>query len=544
MWEEMGRAYHFGARRVWMLNVGNIKPVEYLSDFFLAMAFDMDAFTEPHSARAYLDHWAIQTFGKAHGAEAADIMWRYYRLAFDRNPEFMAFGTTFPETAGQQTRLNITDFGDENARRTDAYKAIMAQSKDVMAALPEDRKPAFYELVDYTVNTGGNMNLQQLALDKSIAYGLQRRASANAYAAAAGQAHRAIVENVRRYNEDNAGGKWNGIATDYPQTLPNYLPPAIPSWTLPTDWSRCGVQVEGGGYFDDKGWWYPTLPTFKRELGRRSYYLDIFTEQPTAADWSATPNVPWVQLDKQAGHFSPATNRFEQRLNVSIDWSKAPEGAGEGLITVQCSAGSKPIDVHARIAPPIADKTASFVDAQGVVSIYAAHADIRKGAWQVLDGVGHVDADVRADLDMAPVDPDDSTALAKAPRLLYRFAIQPSDRDYSFPNYVTDDIATIKAIALPVFPTTKDGALRIAVSIDGGKARIIDFKVAYYGAEWRQNVLDNAAVAELPALPLKPGSHTLEVVALDPGLILDRFEIRLAGAAQAYGPIPETRIVH
>ena len=145
---------------------------------------------------------------------------------------------------------------------------------------------------------------------------------------------------------------------------------------------------------------------------------------------------------------------------------------------------------------------------------------------------------------MAPVDPNDSTALAKAPRLLYRFAIQPSDHDYSFPNYVTDDIATIRAIALPVFPTTKDGALRIAVSIDGGKARIIDFKVAYYGAKWRQNVLDNAAVAELPALPLKPGSHTLEVVALDPGLILDRFEIRLAGAAQAYGPIPETRIVH
>jgi hypothetical protein len=543
MWEEMNRSYHFGARNVWMLNVGNIKPVEYLSDFFLAMAFDMDAFAEPASARAYLDRWSLQTFGKEHGAEAADIMWRYYKLAFDRNPEFMAFGTTFPETANQQSRLNITDFGDENARRADAYKAIMARSKSLLGAVPDDRKSAFYELVDYTVNTGGNMSLQQLAMDKSIAYGLQRRASANAYADEAGQAHRDILENVRRYNQDNAGGKWNGIATSYPQTLPNYLPPAIPTWKSPTDWSRCGVQVDGGGYFDDKGWWYPTLPTFQRELGGRDYYLDIFTEQPVAADWSATPNAPWIKVDKSAGHFSSAMG-YEQRLHVSIDWSKAPEEQTEGLIHVACSAGQKPIDVHVRLAPPLGDKAASFVDAQGVVSIYAAHADVQTGAWQVLDGVGHTGADVRADLDMAPVDPDDAAALSKAPKLLYRFATRPSDHDYSFPNYVTDDIVTIRAIGLPVFPTTKDGALRIAVSLDGGKPQVVDFKVAYYGAKWRQNVLDNAAVAELHDLPLKPGSHTLEVYALDPGVILDRFELRLAGAAQAYGPIPESRITH
>ncbi len=541
MWEEMSRSYHFGARNVWMLNVGNIKPVEYLADFFLAMAFDMDAFAEPVSARAYLKRWSAETFGKEHGDEAAEIMWRYYKLAFDRNPEFMGFTTTFPETAVQQTRYNITDFGDENARRADAYKMIMAKSQALMASMPEDRRSAFYELVDYTVNTGGNMSLKQLALDKSIAYGLQRRASATAYAEEAEKAHLQIVENVRRYNEDNAGGRWNGIVTTYPQYLPNYLPPAVPGWKMPTDWSRCGVQVDGGGFFDDKGWWFPTLPTFNRELGNRSYYLDIFTEQPAAADWSVTPNAPWIRVDRTSGRFSPETKTFEQRLNVSVDWPKAPAGAAEGLLTVNCSAGQKPIDVHVRLAAPVADKTASFIDAQGVVSIHAAHADVRTGAWKVLDGVGHTGADVQADLDMAPVNPDDAGALTRAPRLLYRFATLPPDRDYSFPNYVTDEIATIRAVALPVFPTTKDGALRIAVSIDGGKPRVLDFKVAYYGAKWRQNVLDNAAVVELHDLPLKPGSHTLEVYALDPGVTLDRFEIRMAGAAQAYDAIPETR---
>src|SRR6202000_9684 len=120
------------------------------------------------------------------------------------------------------------------------------------------------------------------------------------------------------------------------------------------------------------------------------------------------------------------------------------------------------------------------------------------------------------------------------PKLLYRFVTQPSDKDYSFPNYVTDDVATIRAIALPLFPATKDGKLRIAVSLDGAPPQILDFSVVYYGAKWRQNVLDNAAVVELHDVPLKPGGHTLEITALDPGLVLDRFEIKLAGSAQAY----------
>jgi len=543
MWEEMMRSYHFGARQVWMLNVGNIKPCEYLTDFFLAMAFDADAFAKPGSARAYLNDWSVQNFGKAHGGEIADIMWQYYKLAFDRNPEFMAFSTTFPETAVQQTRYNITDFGDENARRADAYKAIMAKSDRLMAAMPEDRKAAFYELVQYTVNTGGNMSLQQLDMGKSIAYGLQRRASANVYAEEADEAHRQIVENVRRYNQDVAGGKWNHIATDYPQYLPNYLPPAVPAWKLPTDWSRCGVQVDGGGFFDDKGWWFPTLPTFNRELGGRSYYMDVFTEQPVEADWKAVPNEPWIKIDHSAGHFSPATKIFEQRIQVSIDWAKAPM-SGEGTVTVSCTSGRKPIDVHVRLAPPVKDKTVSFIDAQGIVSMYAAHADEKSGFWQVLDGVGHTGADVQVDLDLKPVNADDPVALSKAPKLVYRFATLPPDRDYSFPNYVIDEIATIKAVGLPVFPATKDGRLRIAISLDGGKPQVLDFNVVYYGAKWRQNVLDNAAVVELHDVPLKPGSHTLTVYALDPGVTLDRFEIGFAGSSQAYGPIPETKIVH
>ena len=541
MWEEMTKAYHFDARQQWILNVGSIKPVEFLTDFFLAMAFDVDAFSKPSSVQAYLRAWAGRNFGPQYQDRIAGIMWRYYKLAFDKNPELASFSTTFPESSVQESRFNILDFGDENARRAAAYRSLMTESARLMAALPADRKAAFYELVQYTVDTGGNLGLRQLALDKSILYGLQHRASANAYAAQARAAQAEIAADTRRFNDVIENGKWRGMITDYPHPLPNYEAPYIPHWQAPADARNCGVQVEGGGYFDDVGWWTPTLPSFHRELGKHSYYLDVFTEAPIDEAWSAAASAPWIEIDHRSGRFAKATESFEQRIRVSVDWSRAP-AEGEGAVTLTCGAGKQPLPVHVRIAPPDEDEGASFIDSQGVVSMYAAHADALSGRWNVLTGVGHTGADLESDLDLAPVAVGDRAAFAKAPRAVYRFATGVQDHDYSFPNYVIDDVATIKAIALPTFPITRRDDLRIAVSLDGGAPRVLDFRVVYYGAKWRQNVLDNEAVVALHDVPIAPGRHTLTVTALDPGVILDRLEIDFAGSPHAYGPVPETRI--
>ena len=541
MWEEMTKAYHFDARKLWILNVGSIKPVEFLTDFFLAMAFDEDAFRKPASVQAYLRDWAGRNFGPQYRDAISDIMWRYYKLAFDRNPELASFATTFPESSVRQSGFNILDFGDENARRAAAYQSIMAESAKLMAKVPPDRKAAFYELVQYTVDTGGNLSLRQLALDKSIAYGLQHRASANRYAAEAEAAQEQIAADTRRFNEVTANGKWRGMVTDYPHPLPGYEAPYVPHWQAPPDARKCGVQVEGGGYFDDVGWWTPTLPSFHRELGNHAYYLDVFTEAPVDEGWQAVPSAPWIRIDHRAGRFSRAADSFERRILVSVDWARAPR-QGEGTVTIQCSAGRQPLPVHVRIAPPLQGARASFIDSQGVVSMYAAHADVLSGAWNVLTGVGHTGADLQSNLDLEPVAMSDRAAFAKAPRAVYRFATGVQDHDYSFPNHVIDDVATIKAIALPTFPISKGDDLRIALSLDGGAPRVVDFRIVYYGAKWRQNVLDNAAVVAIHDVPIAPGNHTLTVTALDPGVTLDRFEIDFAGASPAYGPVPETRV--
>jgi hypothetical protein len=409
------------------------------------------------------------------------------------------------------------------------------------------------------------MNFQQLYLDKSILYGLQHRASANVYSEQSKLAYQAISAARDKYNALE-NGRWRGFV-GMQGNLPAYQAPYLPTWQPVKDEPRRGIQVEGGGYFNDRGFWFPTLPSFHRELRDRSYYLDVFNQLPTDGEWSATPRpfdpvvatanrlpteaewnavakAPWIKLDRTAGRFSARDKIFEQRLHVSVDWSKAPK-EGEGLITIRTSTGTQPFDVHVRIAPEVADKSVSFIESQGVVSMHATHADVKIGNWRVVDGLGHTpDGVLQTDLDMAPVDPADAAALAKAPYAEYHFGTAPLDRNYHFPNYLLDYSATIRAIGLPVFPTTKDGRLRIAVSLDGAPPKVLDFSSEYYAATWRQNVMTNAAVVQMPDLPLQPGRHTLGVYVLDPGVTLDHFEVVFKGASPAYGPIPETRVVH
>ncbi len=191
----------------------------------------------------------------------------------------------------------------------------------------------------------------------------------------------------------------------------------------------------------------------------------------------------------------------------------------------------KPQVIGVRIAPRVAVPNVSFIEDDRVVSIYATHPDTKSAGWEELDGLGHTGAVLRTKVDMAPIDEKRPAALKKAPALTYRFATTTQD-----------DKAELHVIALPMLPTTFADGMRVAVSIDGGPVTVLDFATAEMSQEWRENVLTNTAVGRVINLTLAPGAHELKVVALDPGVTLDRFEIAFTGAQKAYGPIPETRI--
>lgn len=223
--EQMDRAFQTGSRKVWIVNVGDIKPAEYLTQYFLDLAFDHKTFAQ--APQAHLKAWAARQFGAAQAQEISAIMTAYYDLAWERRPEFMGFGQTEPTTPNRPTAYLQTG-GEEAERRIARYADIVRRAETAGAALPADRRDAFFELVLYPVRASASLNARVLKLELANLAARQGRSGAGLYASQARAAHEAIVGDTATYNA-LAGGKWRYMMDMAPRRLPVFAQPAFPA---------------------------------------------------------------------------------------------------------------------------------------------------------------------------------------------------------------------------------------------------------------------------------------------------------------------------
>jgi len=76
IWYEMSKAYQNGAQKIWIANVGDIKPAEYNMEFFLDLAWDINRGNE-HQIANHLHSWAAREFGVQNAEGIADVMNEY-----------------------------------------------------------------------------------------------------------------------------------------------------------------------------------------------------------------------------------------------------------------------------------------------------------------------------------------------------------------------------------------------------------------------------------------------------------------------------------
>ena len=77
MWEQLNVARSFRTDKIWILNVGDLKFLEVPLEWFMALAYDFEAWKEPSSLIRFLERWASREFGEEHAAEVGEIMALY-----------------------------------------------------------------------------------------------------------------------------------------------------------------------------------------------------------------------------------------------------------------------------------------------------------------------------------------------------------------------------------------------------------------------------------------------------------------------------------
>ncbi len=203
--EEMTKAYDYDANRVWILNVGDLKPAELDIEFFLKLAWNPHIWNGTNTYDL-LEQQFTRDFGQVNAPALTSIMAEYYRLNFQRKPEHMLVSLT--------NTFSTTLNGDEAQRRLEAWQKLSARAVAAGKSLPPEAQDAFFELVGYPVEAAAAMNVKCLALDEYYTGTNQDRA---ARLVQARKAQMEIQQLTDIYNNRIAGGKWRYMMSDDPR---------------------------------------------------------------------------------------------------------------------------------------------------------------------------------------------------------------------------------------------------------------------------------------------------------------------------------------
>jgi hypothetical protein len=210
---EMTKAYNYGADRLWVFNVGDIKPAELELQFAMDLAWDISKWT-PERAYSYTRQWAKEIFGDAVGEEVTDVISllknEYYHLAASGKPEHM----------------NLIELSYSQAReRVSQYQSLSILIENVKKKIPLHLQDAYYELLYYPVQAATLMNYKILRAKLSFHSDPNNKSSSLTDSKESWEAFAGIQAITNRYNQDIASGKWNGIMSWHPRDLPVFQMP-------------------------------------------------------------------------------------------------------------------------------------------------------------------------------------------------------------------------------------------------------------------------------------------------------------------------------
>ncbi len=203
-WQQMDLAYARGARSLWIVNVGDIKPMEFPLSFFLKQAWNPEVMTLDALGR-FPDQWARETFGPAQAPQIARLITRYSQLAARRKPELVDAGS-FQLGAGTSDKLDGGEFGDRVAE----WQMLEQKMLEVKTTLPPQERDAYFQLVEHPILALSNLYQLYYAVAWNRRLAAANDPRANLFADRAQTAFRHDQEITDAYHALN-GGKWNGM---------------------------------------------------------------------------------------------------------------------------------------------------------------------------------------------------------------------------------------------------------------------------------------------------------------------------------------------
>ncbi len=516
VWEQMNLAYRYGADRIWIVNVGDLKPMEFPIEFFLSMAWNPERWPKD-KIEEFTNLWAAREFGSQYGAAVSDLLSKYAKYNGRRKPELLEPGT-----------FSVTNF-QEADRIQSEWESLAERAEALNKELPADSRDAFFELVLHPVEASAIVNKLYITVAKNRLYASQRRASTNDLAAQARALYQADADLSARYNHDLAGGKWNHMMdqthigyTGWHDPDTNTMP-EVKELRLPAA-PQMGLAIDGSTLVWPGAVIEPTLSKLDA-FNKQGTFLDIFNRGLAPFQFTLKSNQPWLRLSESRG-----TIEKEKRIWIIVDWKTAPKGLSSAAIRVSGNAGPA-VTVNAKAfnpESPARETLTGFVENQGFVSMEAAHYSANVGAgsvrWEEIPDLGATLSGMSA----FPVTSPSVVPPLNSPHLEYRMYLFDSGE------------AQVQATLSPSLNFVPGRGLRYAISMDDDSPQVIDSLAVNTTENWSKAVEDSVRRVTSQYEVRTPGFHVLKFWYVDPGIVLQRLLVSFEDVPATYLGPPES----
>ena len=195
MWEQMQLTYDYGVDKLWILNVGDLKPMEFPIDFWCRMAWNPKQFN-PGNLRQYTEQFCSQLFGERFAAEAARILNLQCKYSHRRTAE----------------SLDANTFNLENGEwkeRVEEYDRLNQDAVALREQLPGELHDTYDQIIAFPVAALDNLYNMYYAQAMNRYMVKRNSVSANKWADKVNECFDNDKRLTSYYNHEIAGGKWN-----------------------------------------------------------------------------------------------------------------------------------------------------------------------------------------------------------------------------------------------------------------------------------------------------------------------------------------------
>ena len=183
--EQLNLAYKSGIDRIWIINVGDLKPKEMPISFIMDYAWNPAAI-KPGDEQAWLESFTRSIFGDPYAKECADIIASYSKLNLMRKPEVQV-----PGLFNYEEMLHLNH----------QWQSIVLRCESIREQIPAEAQDAFYQLVYYPAVASAGVamiyNATTMGDRETVLHLMEKDQRLTDY-----------------YNKEMAGGKWNGMMLD------------------------------------------------------------------------------------------------------------------------------------------------------------------------------------------------------------------------------------------------------------------------------------------------------------------------------------------